>query len=128
MRKPGDTGGRQRLDGPGGNAVHANVVRPQVGREEAHVRLEAGLGESHDVVARDRLHGAEIGQREDGAGAARHERLRGAGQRREAVARDIVRDPERLARRALDEAAGQRFARRVRDRMHHDVERSPGLA
>ena len=60
--------------------------------------------------------------------AAGHERLGGARQRREAVAGDIVRDLERLARRALDEAAGQRFARRVGDGVHQDVERAPGTA
>ena len=53
--------------------------------------------------------------------------LRGARQRGEAVARHIVRDPEGLARRALDETAGQRLARRVGDGVHDDVERAPGL-
>mgnify|MGYP003693693539 CR=1 FL=1 len=55
LAKAGDAGGRQRLDGPRGDAVHANVVGPHVGREEAHVGLEARLGEAHDVVAGDRF-------------------------------------------------------------------------
>ena len=75
LAEAGDAGGGERLDGTGGNAVHADVVRTHVRGQEAHVGLEAGLGEAHDVVARDGLHGAEIGQREDRAGAARHERL-----------------------------------------------------
>src|SRR5687768_3669539 len=87
LAKAGDAGGCQGLDRARGNAVHADVVRPQVRGEETHVGLEAGFGEPHDVVARDRLHGTEIRQHEDRARAARHQRLRRLGERGQAVAR-----------------------------------------
>ena len=54
-----------------------------------------------------------------------HERQRGARERGQAVARHVVRDREVLARRRLDESAGQRLARRERDRVDEDVERRP---
>ena len=127
LAEAGDSGGGQSLDGARRDSVHAHIVRTHVGRQEAHVGFEARLGQAHDVVARDGFDGTEVGERDDGARTARHERLCSARQRGQAVARNIVGDFESLARRGLDETAGQRFPRRVGDRVDHNVERSPGL-
>ena len=64
LAKPADAGGRERLDRAGGDAVDADALRPEVGGQEAHVGLEARLGEAHDVVVRDRAHRAEVRQRQ----------------------------------------------------------------
>ena len=53
--------------------------------------------------------------------------LRGLGERREAVRGDVVRDAEIFARHAVEEIAGNRFARRKADRMNETVEAVPAL-
>src|SRR5690606_16514702 len=49
-----NTGGRESLDGAGGDAVDANALGPEIGGEEANAGLQAGLGQTHYVVARQR--------------------------------------------------------------------------
>src|SRR5690606_6282643 len=74
------------------------------------------------VVARQRADGAEVGQRQQSAGAALHQRLRALRERREAVARDVVSNPEALAAHGVDVAAFELIGRRERDRVNEDVE------
>ena len=102
LRKPPMPAAASVLIGPAEIALTRVSARAEVGRQEAHVRLEARLGESHHVVARDRAHRAEVGEREERAVAPFHERPARLRERREAVARDVVRDLEALARDAVE--------------------------
>ena len=63
LREAADAGGRERLDRSGRDAVDADALGTEAGREIADVRLEARLGEAHHVVVRQRPHRAEVGER-----------------------------------------------------------------
>src|SRR6266513_1126626 len=92
---------------------------------EANVRFLASALGPEGVVARNRAYGAEIGQCQQRPAPARHQRLRPLRERGEAVARDLVRHAEALAAGGLEEAPGERLTRRVRDRVHEDIELTP---
>jgi len=57
----------------------------------------------------------------------RHHRQRALDERREAVCRNVVRLREGFARDALQEVAGDRFARREGDGVHQAVQAVPVL-
>ena len=124
----GDAGRSQRLDRSGRDRVHADAFGTEIQREITHASFKARLGQTHHVVVDQRTLGAEITEREDRTLAALHLRTRGLRQRGEAVAGNIVRDREPLARQAFEETTIERFARRIADRMHQDVETIPALA
>src|ERR1700722_5556392 len=125
LAKAADTGSRQGLDRAGGYRIDADVAWAQVSCEKAHIGLKTRLGETHHVVARDRAHRTQVRQRQHRAGTARHESGGAARQRRETVARHVVRDAERFARSVGAEAAGKRLARGECDRMHQDIQLTP---
>ena len=125
LRKAADPRRGECLDRSGGNRVHTDAFGTEILREVAHVGLEARLGQTHDVVVRDRAHGAEVGQRQQRGVAPLHQRPRALGERSEAVRTDVVRDPERIARQAAQKIAGQRLARREGDRMQQAIKPAP---
>ena len=122
--KAADARRGQRLDRTGRDRVGANAARSEVIGDETHARLEAGLGRTHDVVARHGAVGAEIGEG-DQRSVVREHAATGLGQRREAVGTDVVRHVGGLARQAVEVTAGQRFARRIADGMNQDIELIP---
>ena len=131
LREAADAGRRERLDRPGRNAVDADALGTEAGREVADVRFEARLGETHHVVVRQRAQRAEVRERQQRAVSPLHQRPRALGERREAVRAHVVRHRERRARHAVQEIAGERLARRERDRVqqpssapHSALERS----
>src|SRR6202140_4047048 len=76
-------------------------------------------------IALTRTPRAEIGQREQRSAAARHQGVRPLRQCGQAVARHFMRYAEALAGRGLQERPGESLARRVRYRVHEDIELTP---
>src|SRR5579863_6943020 len=58
-----DAARRQGLDGPRGDGVHADVLRPQAMGEVTGVTFKSCLGKRHDVVVGHDLLGGVVGQR-----------------------------------------------------------------
>lgn len=76
---------------------------------------------------RDRAHGTQVGERDERRRAPLHHRPGCLGERREAVAADVVRDAESVPTQRVEELARERLARREGDRMHQAVESIPAL-
>src|SRR5690606_39274824 len=91
-----------------------------------------GLGHAHRVVVVDDALRAQIAQGEHRARAVAAGPLEQGqgrlGQGREAIGRNVVRDPEGLARKTVEEVAGNGLARRETDRMNQAVELVPVFA
>uniref|UniRef100_A0A182MQ53 Uncharacterized protein n=1 Tax=Anopheles culicifacies TaxID=139723 RepID=A0A182MQ53_9DIPT len=122
-----DAAGGQRLDRAGRDAVGADAARAQRGGQVAHAGFERGLGQAHGVVVGHHAFGAQVGQRQHRAVAAFHQRQRGLGHGGETVGRDVVGDAEAFARQAVQEVAGDGFARSETDRVHQAVQAVPAL-
>src|SRR3546814_3823818 len=60
MAEIADAGGGQRLDRPGRDRVHADVLVAEIGGEVAHARFQCRLGDAHDVVVRSEEHTSEL--------------------------------------------------------------------
>src|SRR6266705_1100492 len=116
---------RESLDRAGRDRVDANPLRSETRGQIAHARLEARLVDAHGVVARHDPICSEVGEGYQCSASSLHERQRRLGERRKAVAADVVRDAERLARQAVEKITRDRFARRKGDRVHQAVERVP---
>ena len=112
------------LIGPAEMPLTRHALRPEAGREVSHRRFERCLRESHRVVVGNAAHRPQVGQGEE-SGIRGQMRSSGLGQRGKAVARDVVRDPERLAREAVEKVAGDGFLGRVADRVDEAVEGRP---
>ena len=121
-------GGRQGLDRPCGDGIGACPFRAEADRQVAHRRLQAGLGQAHDVVVGHGALGTQVGQRQQGAIASLHHRPRGLGKRGKAVGADLLRDAKGVACEAVEEITVERIAWRVGDRMHKCVQPVPVLA
>lgn len=87
----------QSVDGTRGYCVDADIHRAEIRGEIAHAGFQRGLGGAHHVVIRHDFFRAVIRQREDGAPAPPHERIRLSGQGNQRVRADIVRNPETVA-------------------------------
>lgn len=125
LAKAGDACGGKRLDGTRGDPIYARTLGSEVGGQEAHIGLEAGLGEPHYVVAGYRADCAEIRESKKGAVATRHERAGTAGEGRKAVAGYVMRDAEGVARRVRNEAARDGIAGGKRHGVNDDIELTP---
>ena len=110
LPKPLMPRGGQRLDRPGRDAVDADALRARGWPPGSARGLERRLGQAHGVVVGNAAQRPQIGQGEQRRARARAAAAAALAMRREAVARDVVGDPERLARQAFEEVAGDRFA------------------
>src|SRR5713101_2993369 len=90
------------LDRARRNGVDANTLRSETRSQIAHARLEARLGEAHGVVARHDPICSEVGEGYQCSASSLHERQRRLGERRKAVATDVVRNAEGLPRHAFE--------------------------
>ena len=126
----GDPRSRERLDRSRGDGVHADVLRPEIGREVADGRLERGLRHAHHVVVLEDTLASEVGQREDAAAPARlHQRQRSTSQRNQRIGADVQREREAGARGLHEREPGRElFARRVCGAVHQEVEPAELLA
>ena len=120
MREDGvETGnalGRQGFDWPGGNRIDANPFRPQRVRQIAHVGFQAGLGQTHHVIAGEGAHGAKIAEGENGGVfTILHHVATGLGDGRERVGADIVCLVKTFAGEVVQIVAFQHFLGRERD-------------
>ena len=115
--------------GPAEMALTRTPVGPEVGGEIPDGRLERRLGDAHDVVVRDDLLGAVVGERQHGrAGVEEGPRL--ADERDERVRGDVHREREAVPRR-VDERAVEVLALREREGVDEDVDlavRSPATS
>ena len=125
LRESADSRRRERLDRTRRDPVDADALGAEACGEVADVRLKARLRESHDVVVGQRADRAEVGERQQRSGAPLQQRARTLGERRETVRADVLGDRERGARHAFEKIAGERLARRIRDRMQQSVEPAP---
>ena len=113
-----------RLDGAGGDEVHAHVLLAEVTRQVARDRLERGLRHSHPVVDRPGDRGVEVHAHE--AAAVLHQRRDRPGQRLERVRARAEGQLGRLGRRG-HEVAAQGVAGSEGDRVKSAVEATPAL-
>jgi hypothetical protein len=120
-----DAGGRQRLDGAGGDGVDADVLLAKVSRQIAHRGLECGLGNTHDVIVRHPLFSAIIGQRQKRA-AVGHQFLCALCNGGERVARNVQRAVE-VVFGGVDIASGEFILVGKRNGMNHEVQLAPLL-
>ncbi len=91
--KVADAASGESLDGASGDGVDADVLRAEIRGEVADDGLEGSFRRAHDVVVREDLVGAIVGEGEDRA-ALGHERLGGAGERNQRIGADIEGDAE----------------------------------
>ncbi|KAG1436594.1 hypothetical protein G6F57_020591 [Rhizopus arrhizus] len=122
-----DAAGSQRLDGAGRNAIGADAARAQRRGQVAHAGFQRRLGQAHRVVVGHHAFGAQVGQRQHRRVASFHQRQGGLGHGGEAVGRDVVGDAEAFARQAVQEVAGDCFARGEADGVHQAVQAVPVL-
>src|SRR6266446_1203961 len=125
IAQPCDGTRGKRLDGPRGNGIDANALRPQVVCQIAHARFQCRLGHAHHVVFRHDFFCAVIRQRDDSA-ACRHQRSGRARHGDERIYADVVRDAKSFAR-GVEELALQflrgRESHAVHDAVQHAVSR-----
>jgi len=122
LRKPLTPAAASGLDRAGGDRVDTDTLGPRSRRGSAR-RLEASPWPAHYVVARHRAHGAQVRHRDDRARARRASSVARPWRARRAVARDVVRHLEALARDAVEEAAGAARAARSH-RVHEESSES----
>ena len=122
FEKPLMPRGRDRLDRSRRHRIHADVLRPDVGGQVAHARLQRRLGHAHHVVVREHALAAKIRERQDAAAAAPfHQRHRAAGERDQRVGGDVERGAEAFAG-GVEEGALELGGRSERGAVHQEVE------
>src|SRR6266403_351254 len=120
VAQPSDGSRGKRLDGPRGNGIDANALRPQVECQIAHARFQCGFGYAHHVVSRHNFFRAVVGHRNDAA-AGGHQRSGRARHRNQRIHTDVVGDAKSFAR-SIEELTLQFLRGRKSDAVHDTVQ------